>query len=238
MHQLAKRIIGWGAALFVVLCLLLVGAWYGLHAWLESAGGKQALADAISKRTGISVELGTEFHVVLYPVIGAGGDGLRVNGREPGQYVLQSDSYQVSVALAPLWDGQVVIEEIRLSDGTLDLSQLPELEPGGDAGGKNPAALPEIEVFQVSRFQVIPAKDAEAVAVENFRLAGFSAGQWSEVELGVEDLGRLEARLRLDSSVSLLELDALAITLIGQQLTGRACLERRNPPALAAYLGG
>lgn len=237
IHQF-KRTALWLLIAAALLALALLGAWYGLHAWLESAGGRDALAAEISRRAGMPVELGEDFEVVLYPSIGAGGDRLRLGGDSP---YLEAERYQVSVALEPLWQRQIVIEEIRLADGWIDFERLAATSDEGasetaDPAGK-PLQLPVVDLLEVRNFRIRGlAPAAVPLVLDRLLLEDFRPAQWTDLEVEIANWGEMAAKLRLDAALSEARLDDVSLRLLGQQIRGEACVALTKRTYLRAEL--
>lgn len=223
--------------MLVLFALLVAGVWYGVHAWLESAGGRDALGAEISRRAGVPVELGQAFEVVLYPSIGAGGDGLRIGGEAGGEPFLSADVYEVSVALKPLWNGEIVIEAIRLESGWIDFSRLPAADPG--SRGSSGLQLPTVDRLEVRDFQLrFDPEQAFLLDVERLQLDGFRPGLPAPLELELARWGEARAQVNYDPEHALLRLDDVSMMLLGAAFEGRACLDLQARPALWADLAG
>ena len=66
------------AAVLLIPALLLAAAYWLADSWLESAGGRRMLENALTSRSGVPVRLLGDFDLMLLPAIGASGTELVV----------------------------------------------------------------------------------------------------------------------------------------------------------------
>lgn len=206
MRPFARKLL---LALPLALVLLVTAAYYLLGAWLESAGGRQAVERALTERIGLPVTLEGKFEVMLLPAVGVSGTGLVLG--EPGleTEVLRSREYALSLALLPLLDRRLVIQSVRFEEGLFHLGRWPEA--GAAAPGSAPAGirLPEIEQLEIRDFGLlVSAGDDRPYRLRELTIDGFAAGRPAPFELEVEDAGRWVGSLVWNAGPATLDLAA------------------------------
>ena len=171
----------------LVLAVLFAGAWLLLDAWLESAGGRQAVERALQDRIGLPVRLQGEFHVMLLPSIGVSGNELVVGDSGPQGEVATAGKYAVSLALLPLLERRLVIRSLAFAGCSLYLARWPG--GGQDAtGGK--LELPEIERLEIRDLNVFSEGAADApVLLRELSIEGFAPDRASPIHIQLDDFG-------------------------------------------------
>jgi len=193
----------------LALALLFAAAWLLVDAWLESAGGRQAVERALADRIGLPVRLEGEFHVMLLPSVGVSGTVLVIGEGEEATELARSEEYAVSLALAPLFEGRLLIESIRFSDGVLHLDRW----PGGAAPSDGPPGealvLPDVEALEVRNFRVLSGDgDATPYLLQSLEIEGFAPGRATPFWLDVEGFGAWAGNLSWHAGRAALELSA------------------------------
>ncbi len=198
----------WALVLLAVLVLSPVLIYLLANAWLESAGGRQALERELARRAGLPVRLLGEFDIMLLPSLGVEGTELVIGGPGPDEEFVRSREYSVAVALSPLLQGELQIESIHLAGGQLRLDNLP---PGREPTAAEPAApfeLPAIEKFEASQLTIVRGDgQGQQFRIDEFRVEGFAERRDTMFRVGVAGFGRIGGLLRWDSANSLLTLD-------------------------------
>jgi hypothetical protein len=110
--------------LFTLLgfALALIVSFAAFDAWLDSLWGRQTLERELGNRFGIPVRLQGGFNAALYPSIGVSGDGLEFGDSSGGGFFATSGSYQVALAIIPLFRKHLKIEGLEIADFRLALS--------------------------------------------------------------------------------------------------------------------
>lgn len=209
----------------LLLVLLAAAAYYLLDAWLESAGGRRAVEQALEERIGLPVTLQGEFSVMLIPAVGVAGTALVVGEPGPAQEAMRSGEYAVSLALAPLLERRLVIRSLRFSHGTFHTGRWSQ--GGASAAGPGPAQLelPEIERLEIRDFEVrVAAGDDRPYRLRELDIDGFAAGRPAAFELEVEALGRWAGSLAWSPGPALLDVSATGSGPWAGELSVRAGL--------------
>lgn len=220
--------------LMLTTLLLLPFALYWLaDAWLESSGGRQLLEQELSARLGMRVRLGGEFDLMLLPDIGVSGTDL-VIGREAGaegsSFFANSREFEVSVALRPLFNRQVIIDWIRLTGGRVYPDRY---APSGNDQGSSLTQLPEIRELVLRDFEFVLDQENEVVLrLKELQVSDFAEGRRAALFIEVEDLVTLDGWLFWDLGQSRIEFGDLQVDLAGQQLSGNVCLLLQHPRSL------
>ncbi len=94
--------------------LMLLVLYLAVDKWLESAGGRHALERAISDRIGMDVKLQGDFNIMLLPAIGVSGTNLEISAFSAGEPVARAGRYEIVVALGPLIDKRVRVDNFVL----------------------------------------------------------------------------------------------------------------------------
>jgi len=170
--------------------LLFAVAYLLVDAWLESAGGRHAVERALAERIGLPVRLEGGFNVMLLPSIGVSGSGLVVGEPGPATELARSEDYAVSLALAPLLDGRLLIESLRFSDGVLHLGRWPGPAASADVPPQAALVLPDVRELEITDFRVVAGADGTApYLLRNLRIEEFTAGRATPFRLAVEGFG-------------------------------------------------
>jgi len=194
----------------LALALLFAAAWLLVDAWLESAGGRQAVERALADRIGLPVRLEGEFHVMLLPSVGVSGTMLVIGEPGPATELARSEEYAVSLALAPLFDGRLLIESIRFSDGILHLDRWPDGPASSDGQAGEALALPDVEALEVRNFQVQSGDGGAApYLLRQLEIEEFTPGRQAPFRLDVEGLGAWTGSLSWHAGRAALELSAI-----------------------------
>lgn len=189
--------------------LLLFAAYLLVDAWLESAGGRHALERALADKVGLPVRLEGEFNVMLLPAIGVTGTVLVLG--EPGAATefARSQEYAVSLALAPLLEGRMLIESVRFADGTMHLGRWPGRESSGADQPQAAIQLPEVGRLVIQDFKLVAAEgDDKPYLLSELNLEEFAAGRRSPLRLKIRDLGAWVGSLSWNPERSELEVTA------------------------------
>jgi hypothetical protein len=193
----------------LVLALLLVGAYLLVDAWLESAGGRRAVEQTLAERTGLPVRLEGDFKVMLLPAIGASGTGLAIGGAGPEDEILRSGKYELSLALRALLEGRVVIEAIRLEQGSFQLQRWLELEQEPADASAPGVSLPEVRLLELQRFRVHGEEGSEqSYLLQELRIEEFAEERETPFRLVAEDFGTWAGIFSWSSRHAQLDLDA------------------------------
>jgi len=205
MKRLARRLLLLSPLLAV---LLLAGAYLLLDAWLDSAGGRRAVENALAQRLGLPVQLSGRFNVMLLPSIGVSGTELVIGTPGAATEAVRSESYVVALALVPLLNGELLVESFELENGRFYPERLPETgaSDAGD-GTAAPLHLPEIRVLSVSDFDILLGA-GEPVRLQRFAVQDFVAGADAAFQLAVSGYGEMDGKLNWNASDQALAIDA------------------------------
>ena len=227
--------------LLLLLGLLILApplAYWAIDAWLESSGGRQMLAKNLSERTGMNVTLGGEFDLMLLPDIGVTGTDLAIESPLADQPFASSAEYEISVALKPLFNGQVQVDWIRLSDGEIHPGRYRAVQPvAGDKQETGTARIPKIEELTIRDFRIIPpGSDDGGIQVSAFQVSGFADRRSAPFSLEILELFSAQGSILLDMQGSSLQLKELRLERSGQRVTGEACINIGDPFSLHLVL--
>lgn len=206
MSPVARRLL---IALPLAVVLLLVGTYLLVDTWLESAGGRRAVENTLAQRTGLPVRLEGDFKVMLLPAIGVSGSGLAIGGAGPEDETLRSGKYALSLALRALLEGRVVIEAIRLDQGSFHLQRWLELdEEPGEAGAPG-VSLPEVRLLELQHFRVYAEEGGEpSYLLQELSIEDFAEERETPFRLVAEEFGTWAGRFSWSSRHAQLALDA------------------------------
>jgi hypothetical protein len=243
VSPVARRLL---IALPLAVVLLLVGTYLLVDTWLESAGGRRAVEDTLAERTGLPVRLEGDFNVMLLPAIGVSGSGLAIGGVGPEDVILRSGKYALSLALRALLEGRVVIEAIRLDQGSFHLQRWLELdEEPGEAGAPG-VSLPEVRLLELHRVRVYGEEGSEqSYLLQELRIEDFAEERETPFRLVAEDFGSWAGRFSWSSRLAQLDLEAtgsgawpgtIRVKVAARLNAGSGTLEARwaGDPAAAA----
>lgn len=230
MSQRLRKVI-W--TLLAVILLLPFATYWLADTWLESSGGRAMLERTLGERLGMDVRLTGEFSLMLLPAIGVSGTGLQIG--EPGAEFAHSREYEISVALKPLMDRQVVIEWIRMTGGRIAPKRYVPAPSSGagnsESGGK--FSLPEVRELVFRDFEVVLEERAPpGFLITEFSVDGFAVDRETPFTLEVKDLLAVRGRFLWDSNRSMLYLAGMQSELAGQAVDGAGCLALEPAPAL------
>jgi hypothetical protein len=223
------------AVLAAVLLLLPVGLYWLADAWLESSGGRQMLEEELGARFEMSVRLEGEFDLMLLPDIGVSGTELVIGGEAgEGEFFANSQGFEVSVALKPLFDRQVVVEWIRLTGGRVYPGRYSRfINDTGSAATQ----LPEIRELDLRDFEIVLSEDdASSLRVKELTVRDFAGGRRAAFSLDIEDLVEARGWLLWDTAQSAIQLGDVQLDLAGQKLSGQGCLMLGEFPSLNVEL--
>jgi hypothetical protein len=193
----------------LALALLFAAAWLLVDAWLESAGGRQAVERALADRIGLPVRLEGEFHVMLLPSVGVSGTVLVIGDVGVATELARSEEYAVSLALAPLFEGRLLIESIRFSDGVLHLDRWPEGAATSDGVPGEALVLPDVEALEVRNFRVLSGEgDATPYLLRSLEIERFAPGRATPFRLDVEGFGAWAGNLSWHAGRAALEVSS------------------------------
>lgn len=229
-----RRKILW--ALLAVILVTPFATYWLADTWLESSGGRAMLERALGERAGMEVRLTGDFSLMLLPAVGVSGTGLQIG--KSGEEFATSREYEISVALKPLLDRQVVIEWIRMTGGRIAPQRFASAGNNG-AGRMDPGqidnkfSLPEINELIFRDFE-IELEDAALpeFLIHEFSVNGFAADRETPFVLNVQDLLATRGRFLWDSSRSMLRLVSMQLEVAGQAVEGMGCLVTSPVPLL------
>jgi len=209
----------------LLLFLLPVVAYWAVDAWLESSGGRRMLERSLSSRAGMDVRLQGDFDLMLLPDIGVSGTELVISDPQAAGPLARSADYEISVALKPLFDGQVRIDWIRLTGGEI----YPErYRSDASTGSEKPAGevkIPPIDELTIRDFELVfSGQDNQDLRIDLFEVNGFADRQQAPFRLEMDRMAQVEGWMRFDAAASRLDLGSLLISRQGQNMTGKACL--------------
>ena len=174
----------------LALAVIFAATWLLVDAWLESAGGRQAVEQALAERIGLPVRLEGDFHVMLLPSVGVSGTVLVIGEPGPATELLRSQEYSVSLALVPLFEGRLLVESVRFSDGVLHLGRWPGPAVLPDAPPATALVLPDVRELEISDFRVVTGEEpSPPYRLRNLSIEEFTAGRETPFRLEVEGFG-------------------------------------------------
>ena len=127
----------------------------------------------------------------------------------PATELARSEEYAVSLALAPLFDGRLLIESIRFSDGILHLDRWPDGAASPDGPPVEALVLPDVEALEVRNFRLLSGDGGAApYLLRHLEIEKFTPGRQTPFTLDVEGLGAWVGNLSWHAGQSALELSA------------------------------
>lgn len=183
-----------------------------VDAWLESAGGREALERELEARAGVAVQLQGEFEVMLLPGVGVSGTDLVLF--EPGSTAefVRGDSYSLALDLAALVHGRIAVESIRVAGGRVDANRWPE---GAAAEPSPPVSLPEIAMLELADIEIAVADGGETpYLLRELRIDGFVAGQPTAFLLDLRELGRWQGLFRWSAQDAVFDVEGQGAGLV------------------------
>ena len=201
-----------GLVALLLLAATALGAYLLVDAWLESAGGRQALEREMEARAGLAVQLRGEFEVMLLPSVGVSGTDLVLF--EPGSMAewVRGDTYSLALDLAALIHGRIAIESIRVAGGRVDANRWPE----GAAGEPSPPVrLPEIAMLELADIEIAVSEgDEKPFLLRELRISGFAVGQRTAFLLDLRELGRWQGWFRWSAQDAVFEVEGQGAGLV------------------------
>jgi hypothetical protein len=185
--------------------LILAGvSYFLLDAWLESSGGREALASALASRIGMPVELDQEFNIMLLPSIGVSGEGLRVGGNPKAGPFLSGGEYELAVALGPLLDRRMVIETARLKGAVVYPERFEREQRPPQKNVEGGIGVPEIRQFVFEDIRIVfPGRD---IPLRKIAFTEFAPGSETPFSIESVGLGKIEGGLTWNPSTGMLDL--------------------------------
>ncbi len=181
--------------------LTLLVLYLAVDKWLESAGGRHALERALSDRIGMAVKLQGDFNIMLLPAIGVSGTNLEISTISSGELVARAGRYEIVVALGPLMD-----KRVRVDNFVLESLQL--TGPGNGAGqlGIERVEFREFEKDKPTPFRVTTTE--LGIIEGEFRWMAGDSVLAADFEWPIEGAGILN----LQSSTSLVDYSGSMVT--------------------------
>lgn len=179
----------------VLAVLLAAGAYLLINAWLDGAGGRQALERALSERLGLPVSLRGEFDVMLLPSVGVSGTDLVLGAPGTATELGRSSEYAVALELRPLLDRRLVVASFELAGGRFYVERWPAApQSGEDVQPAAPLQLPRVHRFAVDDFELHVSAETR-LRLQSFEIEDFAPGVPAPFELVVAEWGTVAGRL-------------------------------------------
>ena len=213
----------------LALVIVVAGSYFLFNAWLESSGGRDALANALANRIGMPVELGQEFSIMLLPSIGVSGDGLRVGGNPEAGPFLDGREYKLAVAPGALLERRLVIETVQLRDAAVYPERFEQKQRPPKETKEGELRIPEIRQFVFEDIRIVFS--GQEIPLQTIAFTEFAPGRATPCSIESVGLGQIEGRLTWKSADGKLD---LACTWSGNEL-GAADIEAQL--SLADYTG-
>lgn len=225
------RVLRIGLVALLALAATAVIAYLLVDAWLESAGGREALERELEVRTGVAVQLRGEFEVMLLPSVGVSGTDLVLY--EPGSTAefVRGDAYSLALDLAALVHGRIAVESIRVAGGRVDANRWPE---GAAAERSPPATLPAIAMLELADIEIAFSEGGETpYLLRELRIDGFVVGQRTAFLLDLRELGRWQGWFRWSAQAAVFDVEGRGAGLIPGEigLSGTVSLDLRTGQA-------
>ena len=136
---------------------------------------------ALSESLGMPVHLRGVFSIRLVPSVGVSGTDLWVGETDAAGPFVQSNFFQVEIALLPLFDKKLHILALSASQGLMDPQRFQAQKASRDEAGAARVELPRIERLVLEDFSVdLPG---HRLLVQSFELSEFDAGKESSLSL-------------------------------------------------------
>ena len=245
-----KHPLRWLLLLPLILATAFAGLYWAVGAWLESAGGREAVEHALSDRLGLPVHLLGEFKVMLWPDIGVSGTRLVIGEPGDASEVARGGDFEVAVALRPLIRGELQVDSFSLGGGAIypdRLDRTNQNEPQS-VPVQSGLRLPAIDAFSIRNFEIELASGSSGpLRVEAFEFHDFLPGKTTPFTLSVEGFGRLSGsfewlpdveQVRVAGAWSGMLPEAVEVDLEAGLASGAGALDARyRPGATAEALG-
>ncbi len=203
----AWRIIASGLILIAVVLLILV---FSAGFWLETDTGRSLLQRELSRSLNLDAELRGDYSLELFPGIRIAGKQLRLSPIHTNRPLAEVSQYELYLALQPLLRKEILIHEVAIHDGSLDLDLLSDLPENGQENAA--VQLPEIESLLVTGLRLFRS-GKELVTVSRLVVRNFAATGKAPISL-VLTLPSVEGNPSSISLEGFLQLDANPLVLI------------------------
>jgi hypothetical protein len=218
MKPLPRRL---ALAALILLAGLLLVLGLAANSWLESAAGRRVLQKTLTGNLGVPVELGGSYRLSFIPRLRITGTDLRVGQAGGPGLAAYSQSYAVTVELAPLLRREVKISSIALRDGFLAFDNTAGDTAHSARSEQTQIQLPRVDLLEISAFRLRAGTDQDRVLVKQLRISHFEAGQPTPLELQAALLTgeaetaavTLQAEVTIDSDLLAARLDVSALEL-------------------------
>jgi hypothetical protein len=205
----------------LALVLLVAAVWIA-DAWLESPAGKKLLQGELSKSLGFPVRLEGDYGLALFPQLEIEGFDLQILQKNNDQVLASSERYSAAVDLRPLLNQEIRISSVTLSEGFMDLGNLPTEEPERPDLDHS-LVLPDIALLQLENFQLHFSDAQSFVEIQSLKVKEFQPGRPSRFSILaslISDKTKsaqfdLSGMLTIapDASIAMLDVQAMEIDL-------------------------
>jgi hypothetical protein len=205
--------------LVVALTALVLGA----SSWLETEAGRNLLQGELSKSLSLNAELRGDYSLKLFPGIRIAGEQLQISPLNATQPLAEIEAYDLHLALLPLLRKEILIHEVAVHNGLLDVDLLTlQAETGGEGSATQ---LPKIESLVVTGLSLIRSNQ-ELIQVAKLEIRNFAENRKFPVnlELSLPPVSANPASFSLDGLMQIaanpfevnVVVDGLLLTFEGQ----------------------
>lgn len=215
LMKLRWRIISSGLVLIAVILLILV---FSAGSWLETDTGRNLLQRELSRGLNLDAELKGDYSLKLFPGIRIAGEQLRLSPVHTNRALAEISQYELHLALLPLLRKEILIHEVAVHEGSLDLDLLSDRSESGQEDAA--LQLPKIESLLVTGLRLLRS-GKELLTVSRLDVRGFAANRTAPINLvltlpsgeGKPGSISLEGFLQIDVDPLMLMLDTEGLLL-------------------------
>ncbi len=162
--------------------MVLVILVFSTSSWLETETGRKLLQRELGKSLSLEAELRGDYSLKLFPGIRIAGKQLLLSPVNSNQALAEIKSYELHLALRPLLRKEILIHEVVIDGGSLDL----DLLTGQSGTGEKESAMqiPKIDSMVISGL-ILLQSGKEFLQVSNLNVQGFAESRKAPISLSL-----------------------------------------------------
>jgi hypothetical protein len=153
-------------------------------AWLETPAGRKLLQRELGNGLGLQAHLAGEYQLKIFPELQIAGERLVLQMPDAAERVGEIQNYEAHLALWPLLRKEILVHELALHHGSLDVGLLAAIPRDNPQGQDRPMQLPRIEAVAINDL-LLYQSGVELLEIVQLSLQDFAAGENALLTLAV-----------------------------------------------------